>query len=273
MSLHEFSTRLKIASRTQIINRIGTVIGAFLMHMAIYLPLPFLLSYLNTSTPLTLAIYFAGAFLIRLYSGILMAGENFIYLKCATGAEPATLDLLYGFRNQTAQIIKLRLIPAIILQLVDIPVLLITEKLSLVMPDTTTMLEILRSGDYETIMRLSEELFPVTSLSCLIYLMQFLITLAVNVAFSQTIFYMLDYPDLTAGEILSRSISLIRDDWGKYIYVTFSFIPWYVLGIATFYFGFLWSIPYQWSVRANFYLELVRKRSGQKSERHVDVWV
>lgn len=271
MNTHVFSRRLKITARGQLFNRIGTVIGAFLMHMAIYLPLPFFLSYLNTSTIINLMIYFVISFLISIYSGILMTGESLIYLKVVTGQEPAVSDLFYGFKNQTGRIILLRLIPALVLMLTDIPAFIISERLSSVLPDTSTMLSLMQSGDYETIMKLSYDLYPVTSKACLVFLAQFLITLAVNVIFSQTLFYMLDYPELDAGEVLIRSISLLRGNWGKYLYLILSFIPWYVLGIFTLYFSFLWSFPYKWTTMADFYMELVKEKSGQRTENVVDI--
>ena len=250
--MHVFSRRLKITARGQLFNRIGTVIGAFLMHMAIYLPLPFFLSYLNTSTVINLVIYFLISLLISFYSGILITGEDLIYLKVVTGQEIAVSDLFYGFKNQTGKIIYLRLIPALVLVLTDIPAFIVTEKLSAVLPDTTTMLSLMQSGDYETIMKLSYELYPMTSKACLVFFLQFVITLAVNVIFSQTLYYMLDYPDLDAREVLIRSISLLKGNWGKYLYLTLSFIPWYVLGIFTLYFSFLWSVPYKWTTMADF---------------------
>ena len=271
MNIHVFSTRLKITARGQLFNRIGTVIGAFLMHMAIYLPLPFFLSYLNTSTPVNLVIYFVISLLISLYSGILLTGENFIYLKVVTGQEIAVSDLFYGFKNQTGKIILLRLIPAFVLVLTDIPAFVMTEKLAQVLPDTATMLSLMQSGDYETIMRLSYELYPMTSKACLVFFLQFVITLAVNIIFSQTLYYMLDYPELEVKEILVRSISLLKGNWGKYLYLTLSFIPWYVLGIFTLYFSFLWSIPYRWATMADFYMELIKERSGRRTESVIDI--
>lgn len=272
--MHIFSTRLKSMARGQLYNRIGTVIGAFLMHMTMYLPLVFFLSYLNTSTIINTVIYFLLSFAIDLYAGILIVGEDVIFLKCATGQEAYTMDIFYGFRNQTSKIISLRFIPALILMLVDVPVFFVTKTLSAMMPDTQTLLEMMRMGQYEKVTQLSVELFPITSLSCFVLLLQFLISLAVNIVFSQTFFYMLDYPELDTKETLVQSIGLLKGNWGKYLYMTLSFAPWYLLGLATVYISFLWSFPYKWATMANFYLEIIKQRSKKElpaQESIVDV--
>ncbi|MCR4989677.1 MAG: DUF975 family protein [Lachnospiraceae bacterium] len=272
MSLHEFSTRLKITSRRQIFNRIGTVIGAFLMHMAVYMPLPFFLSYMNTSSAIYLILYFAASLLIGFYSSILMCGENLIYLKCATGQEVTTSDLFYGFRNNTGKIILLRLIPSLFLLLTDIPVYFVTRAVNEVMPDTEYLLELLRSGKVDEVYELSVELLPVTSTFTGVMIIQFIITIAVKVVFSQTLFYMLDYPELSVKETLANSIKLLKGNSGRYIYVLASFIPWYVLGAITI-FSFMWSVPYQWSTMANFYLDLVDNKSSVRKDSVIDVAV
>lgn len=258
MNSYMSSAQLKQMAKAKLYGRLGTVIGAFLVHMTVYLVLSYAVDGFNTNTVLGVILYFGIGFAIDLFISIFTAGENFLYLNICTGNEGTVADVFYGFKGFAGKTMLLRFIPVLVSTLVSIPSFLLFRLFSTVMPSTEEMLAMLQSSNVQPLMELSEKLFPITSLCCALGLFQIVITLTVDVIFSQTLFFMLDYPDCTVMDTLKNSIRIMKGNWGRYLYILLSFIPWYILGICTFYISFAWSYPYQKATMTNFYLELIQ---------------
>ena len=258
MNSYMSCAQLKQMAKGNLYGRLGTVIGAFLVHMTIYLVLDYVISGFNTTTIEGLVLYFASLFIVDLFITIFTTGEDYLYLNVCTGNEATVSDVFYGFKGFAGKTLLLRLIPVLVTTLVQIPSFLIFQMLSTVMPSTQEMLDILQSGNMATLMEISERLSPMTSMCCMLGLFQIIITLLVDVIFSQTLFFMLDYPDYSVTDTLKYSIKIMKGSWGRYLYILLSFIPWYILGIFTCYISFVWSYPYQKATMTNFYLELIK---------------
>lgn len=258
MNSYMSGAQLKQKAKSQLYGRLGTVIGAFLLHFTALLVIEYFLGSVNTNYVLGIVIYFVASLIIDLFMSIFSAGECYIYLNVCTGNEAAVSDIFYGFKGFAGKTILIRFVPVLVMTLAQIPAYLVMQLFSSVAPSADEMFMMLQTGDIDTLMKTSEELFPITSLYLILLLFQVVITLAMDVIFSQTLFLMLDYPDYSVIDILKYSVKILKGNWGRYLYVKLSFIPWYILGIATCYISYVWSFPYQRATMADFYLELMQ---------------
>ena len=263
MKRYATSAELKRAAKDQLFGKLGTVIGAFIVHMLVYLPVIYASTYFPIDTPLWLALSFLLDIVISLYGGILAYGSDFLFLKVATGDDIAVTDLFYGFKNDTAKVLALKVIPIVITTVAQVPYFLMTKTMLALMPDMNSMMQMIYSGQIDEVEAMSEKLMPVMLLYLLVFFLYIIVLIVVNVLFSQTLFTALDYPNLGVKETFKKSFKLIKGNWGKYIYIMLSFIPWYVLGLFTFYTGLAWAIPYMRTTMANFYLDLVKNKSEE----------
>ena len=78
--------------------------------------------------------------------------------------------------------------------------------------------------------------------------------------FALSIYLLMDYESLSAGDSLKQSAALMRGRKGRYLYLRFSFLGMYLLGILSLFIGFLWIIPYQETALAQFYLEIQQEK-------------
>lgn len=83
------------------------------------------------------------------------------------------------------------------------------------------------------------------------------IYIPVSLSLSQIFYLMLDYPDLSAKEILALSIRMMKGNKGRLFYLNLSFIPMMILGILSFGIGFLWLNPYMRMTEAYFFLDMM----------------
>lgn len=71
--------------------------------------------------------------------------------------------------------------------------------------------------------------------------------------YSQTLFILADYPEMTALDAMKTSNEMMRGYKGKLFMLNLSFIGWGLLCVLTFGIGFLWLTPYIYASLANFY--------------------
>ena len=72
---------------------------------------------------------------------------------------------------------------------------------------------------------------------------------------------LLDFPQYRAGEILRRSIQLMRGHRGRLFLLELSFLPVYFLCLFSLGVGFLWALPYMETTFVLFYLDLINPRT------------
>ena len=86
----------------------------------------------------------------------------------------------------------------------------------------------------------------------------------VNSTYCLVYFLLLDYPELSVTEIWKRSAQLMKGNRLRYIGLMISFLPWMLLSIISFGFGYLWLTPYISATKVAFYLDLIQKKSYNK---------
>lgn len=97
----------------------------------------------------------------------------------------------------------------------------------------------------------------------------------INLMLSQAFYLLQDFPQYSAMELLKMSCHIVKGHKGRLFYITLSFIPLYLLGILSCCIAFLWISPYENTVKANFYMDLMKNRKqGENSspiEEHSEI--
>lgn len=262
---------LKKNARTQLFGKLGTVIGAFLVHILCLMPLYLCLEKIGLSTWQQIIIYVLADILLNLIGSVFSLGESLLYLKNASGGDIGVLDVFYGFQGQIAKVIKVRLIPVLVTVISEIPIILLsnvyTRAFAEAIPDMDKFMSMYREALFsgnpakvEALMAYVNPLMPLAGLLVLAYLFQILVIFIVGVVFGLSYYVILDYPELSAKDTILYSIRLLKGNVGRYVYMRLSFIPWIILAPFTCMISYVWFYIYRGGTMANFYLDLVNKK-------------
>ncbi|HEY8444131.1 MAG TPA: DUF975 family protein [Clostridia bacterium] len=63
-------------------------------------------------------------------------------------------------------------------------------------------------------------------------------------AYAMTPYIAVEYPELSPADCIKMSNDMMKGNKGRLFLLDLSFIGWFLLGIATFFAGFLFIIPY-----------------------------
>lgn len=84
--------------------------------------------------------------------------------------------------------------------------------------------------------------------------------------FSLSFYLMHDFPDYSPKKIVALSNRLMKGYKWKLFILNISFIPLILLGVLSFGFGLLWVLPYYYTTKTNFYLELMRIQTNHSKK-------
>lgn len=238
MNKYLSSASLKSLAKGQLLGKYGTLTGACALHMVCVLFANFsMVLFRNDASVIGIIMGQAISFIISLFTGLFVFGESYIYLKLACNQKIAVRDLFYGFSKTPDKILKVQAVLALISILCSLP--------GFIFSFVTVSLR---------------ERLPVLLLFAVFALIGSIINLIISLIFSQSFYLMLDFPQYSAKEVLSKSRQIMRGSKGRLFYINLSFIPLMLLGFLTFGVAFLWIFPYYQATCANFYLDLVKKR-------------
>lgn len=244
MNSYKSSAELKATAKEQLFGNYGTVIGAFLLVSLLTLlitAIPELLIDINT-TP-GLIIYYLVNFIISLFSGILVSGESFMYLKLTCRQRISVSDVFYGFKVYPDKAVAIQFIISVITYISLLPM---TICYVLFMKDPSN-----------TMYMLLVSLFTIIGT---------VISVVVSLMFSQAFFLLQDFPQYSAKELLAMSCRVMKGHKGRLFYIEMSFLPLLLLGMLSCCIAYLWLIPYMSAVKSNFYMDLMTKRGTGADE-------
>lgn len=233
------SSSLKSLAKGQLLGKYGILIGVYAIHIICVSFVTLSVPLFSSSSIVSAAISSAVSFLLSLFAGLFVFGETYIYLKLACNQKVSIRDLFYGFSKMPDKIIKVQAFPALISLVCSLPALIFS------------LLPVSLATQPRLIL-----IFIVLILACSI-----IDIIVAGLIFSQRFYLMLDFPQYTAREVLSKSRKIMRGNKRRLFYIDLSFIPLILLGFCTLGIGFLWILPYYQSTRANFYLDLMKKRN------------
>lgn len=244
MNSFKSSAELKGMAKEQLFGNYGAVIGATVLVGFINLLLTIIPEYvIGTDTAIGLIIYYIISFIISLFSGILLSGEAFMYLKLTCKQRIFVSDVFYGFKVYPDKAIIIQLVISAITYLCLAPMMVFN---ALLLTDPTNAVYMLLMS-----------IFMIVGMAVLI---------VINLMFSQVYYLLQDFPQYTAKELLKMSCQIMKGHKGRLFYIQLSFFPLYLLGILSCCIGFLWLTPYMNTVMSNFYMDLMTKRKAAEAE-------
>ncbi len=191
---------------------------------------------LNAESLLILCLSYVIPFLFSVITNVFQLGFCLFFLNFATGKTAYVSDLLYGFFHHLGKSLKLSLATTLVSFFCMLP--------------SEPILEMLLGTA-----KLSVSRVLLLVLAQLVFL---LILLPLGLALSQVFYLALDYPDLTAGEILRLSLKVMKGKKRQLFIIQLSFLPLYLLGVLSFGIGLFWIVPYQKMTLTLYYLDLMK---------------
>lgn len=238
MNTNQSSAQLKSLAKGQLLGKYGTAVGACLLTQVCMSLLSLIsLIFIDRTTMIGYLFYLGACVLISLFSGIFAAGAAYIYLNFACGSGCRASDVFYGFSHHADKALLIQLFLTGTAVLCAFPLGLAAAVLAV----TGSPLLIL----------------PV----CICLILFMTVYMFIRLTYSQAFFLLLDFPDYSVRQILSLSRQIMKGHKARLFYILVSFIPLRLLSLLSCGIGLLWIIPYQNSVQANFYLDLMRSRS------------
>ena len=238
MNEHLSSASLKALAKGQLLGKYGTLVGAYAIHMGcVFFATICDFLFVDTTTLIGIIIYYGVSFIISLLSGLFVFGEAYIYLKLACNRQVTIGDLFYGFSNGSDKVLKVQAVLALISMILGLPNILVSYNQNALLENPYFLL-----------------------ISVIVILLFSTADVVISLIFSQCFYLMLDFPQYSVKEVLKGSFRVMKGSKGRLFYIDLSFIPLFLLGLCTCGIGFLWILPYYQGTRANFYLDLMKKR-------------
>lgn len=227
------SILLKDIAKQQLSGNYKTVILAYItMNLTLNLPLQLLQKILNLNTTSGSAIYLSATVIITLLTAVFTLGQCQIYLKLARNQGCALSDMWYGFRNYADKAILANLIILLKTLAVSIPFLI--------------FLCITAATKNYYIM-------PFAGLTCCFFIIA---AVYIQLTYSQVFYFMLDYPEESAQELLNRSARAMKGNKLRLFYLQVSFLGLIILGVLSCGIGLFWVMPYMLMTKTEFYEDI-----------------
>ncbi len=225
---HLVRARLKAEGRNALLGHLGLAVGCIILYLALTMALNAIVNcVLPTESGVIGTVLSLVFFLfISAFTGIYEYGLICIYLKLQFGQTAHSADFFLGFRENQDKIVILRLVPALI-------------EVIFLLPATVC-----------SYLTENKALF-------LLYLALLILGIAATV-FAKLLFYpslylLLDYPHQSAGEILQKSVRLMKGHKKELLFLELSFLPLWLLTLLSFGAAGLWVSAYQRSTLAAYY--------------------
>lgn len=250
----------------------GLILGTLILKFTITFIVSNITSVLAPiDTMIGLIISFILMFLVDAAASILSVGASLVFLKVACNMRTSIDDLFCGFRENTANILKIGTVIALIESICSIPPTIASMQYSNIVnslpifkeADAYTMGPFLM-GDIINSDELIEAYSVLSSASLrliVIALVCTLISLVLTLPFFPAFFMLLDFPGWSATNILKMSFDVMHGNKMRLFALYLSFIPAYLLGFFTCGLSLIWVIPHLHMTLANFYLDLMAVRN------------
>ena len=174
--------------------------------------------------------------------GILISGQAYLYMNLIYSQTINISDIFFGFKQQPQKAVAITGILEVIINILMLPSM-IFFLISNSLKDPVAILTL--SG---------------VSLAALF------VTYYVKICFSQVYFLLQDFPDWSVQQLLSTALHLMKGKKLKYLGLSLSFIPLYLLGIVTLFVPLLWINVYFYATMAAFYQDIMSGAAAQKED-------
>lgn len=230
------SSQLKSLSKGQLLGKYTTAISAEAAAGSLLLAVSFLCSSFTDQSSLS-GMILSGliSLLVDVLNGIFLVGLSRFYLNLISGRPFAAADIFYGFRTHADRAIAVRFILCIL-------------ELICMLPALFCIFFFFQKSSAPLFLCFS--IFAVMGGCAIVYF---------RLTFSQVYYIMLDFPSYTFRQIMRTSRNIMKGNKGRLFYITVTLIPYYLACFLSCGIALLWVLPYQKTIYANFYLDLMRQ--------------
>lgn len=242
------STELKRSAREALNGRYGISMIAFLINALIPFVLlaPFTFNISSTSSASQLTIYYLASLVISMISMILACGVMYFHVRLARENVCQISDVFCCFKRHPQKVVGMYL-------------LLFLRLLPAVLPGSI-------------LLTLALEVFPTSAplmgLAVIALIAGSILDVKIALQYRLIYYLFMDAPETKVNELFHQSRELMDGNKLRGLYLTLSFIGWYLLGVISFSIGFLWIMPYMSQTFARFYLDILEEKQGAQENAH-----
>lgn len=272
-SQYKSNFELKFLARMQTGQHLGILVGSLLLKLILtFMAVNLVSSMIPMTTTIGFVINYIAVFAVQVAASVLNVGASFIFLKTACNMPSAIGDLFCGFRQDTAKILKIGAVIAVIESICMIPLEIASAQYMEIMDsipffsggNANNLSHLLAAGSSADSSELLEAYSIMYSASMKFYLIMFVctaISLILTLPFFPAFYMVLDFPDWSAGTILKKSFEVMSGQKIRLFLLYVSFIPIFLLSLFTCGITLIWVIPYQNMTLANLYLDIMAVRN------------
>ena len=240
---------IKATARERLIGRYGTTIWATIILLFIQIIISdIVISMINPGTIITYAIYIFATILVDILFGVFYSGVAYLYMN-VTYAQPVRVsDIFHGFASHPDKAIIIQIPFALASAVQSIP------------------LVVIRTAGLLNPAQMNRTLYAAMIFTACAGTV---LSIIVNIVYSQGYYLLQDFPDRSAIDILKTSAGLMKGNKWRLVKMYLSFIPLILLGMITFFVPLFWVDSYIESSRAAFYQDCisVAAQNGNRGER------
>lgn len=216
-------SQLKAIARDSLRGKYGVVVSSLLLYNLLYLLINSLTGMLfqNDST-LTFIVSWLFTFIISLIMCIFTAGMDYMYLNVARRKETRPSNMLYMFSQHPDRAIIAGFVIVLLNNIASLPLTLLLWFKPQVIDGSIENLQLLLG----------------------VLLLSLILTVLFNLPFTFTYYFLVDSPEIGAGEALKCSIQMTFKNLGRILRLYLSFLGLVIVSVCTLYIGLLWVIPY-----------------------------
>ena len=233
MTPHLFRADCKAEGRNALLGHLGIAVGVSIAYLGIIIAMRLLISNVLPEGNGILATVLAEllTLFVSVFAGIYEYGLTCVFMKLQYQQEAVFSDLFLGIHENQDKLVKISLVQGGLGLLAMLPSLVASFYAG--------------SGAGFTAMLL----LMVAGTAAVAY---------ISICFYPCCYILLDYPDLTAGEVLKRSLRMMKGHKWELFMLELSFLPLLFLALLSFGIAVPWVFAYVRSTMAAYY----RKRIG-----------
>lgn len=230
-SCHSISAFVKAEGRNAVLGHLGTAVGANVVYLLIVLVLNLLVSGVLPSQGVwAIVLSEVLSVLVGIFTGIFAYGLDSIYMNLQYGQETRFSDLFNGLHENQDKLVRIEAVITAVRCVCTLPAVIAAWTL------------------------------PEGAAGILVWILAAAggaADIYFSLTWSQSLYILLDFPDMDAMDVLKKSRALMRGRKKNLFYIECSFIPLWLLSILSLGIAGLWVFAYTQSTDAAFYREIM----------------
>ncbi|MDE6365827.1 MAG: DUF975 family protein [Lachnospiraceae bacterium] len=263
-SQYKSNFELKFLARVQTGQHMGILAGSLLLKLLIsFLSVNLITALIPARTTTGYIVNYIMTVLVQIAVSVLSVGTSLIFLKSACSMQAVLGDLFCGFQQNTVKILKIGAVITIINSICMIPLDIASVQYS-DMINSIPLFQLSRSDyllDNHELLATYNVFYSASMKFYLIMLVCTVVSTILTLPFFPAFFMVLDFPNLSASEILKKCFEVMHGNKLRLFMLYLSFVPSFLLSIFTCGITLIWVLPYMSMAETNFYLDMMSIRN------------